>query len=322
MTPKIAGGVGGVLKKVPGPAVMLAAMLVLQTSIGAASTLTHIVGPGGVALLRVGMSGVVLALVTRPKVRARRGPKNRVCCLLGVVVAVNNLAVFEALQRLPQGVVITIAFLGPLMVVLTGSGLGLGTTWALLAGLGVLVVSGVGSRSLAHVNITGLGFAFLSAAGWGAMILLLASMGDGSSGYGDLALALIIGGVLLLPIGVAEGGTRLLRPDVLARGMAVGVASGAVAYSLELTALRRVPTQIYGVLASLEPAVAVVVGLVILCQQLDTRELVGIALVMRASVAAATRSAPRPLPSEDADVTALTTEREACPQAQGADDRE
>jgi inner membrane transporter RhtA len=289
---------------------MLLAMLVLQTSIGAASTLTRIVGPGGVALLRVGLSGAALGLLTRPVLKVRGGSITRVSLLLGVVAAVNNVAVFEALQRLPQGVVMTIAFLGPLTVALAGSGWGLGSAWAVIAGLGVLMVSGVATTSFAHVSITGLGFALLSAAGWGTMILLLASIGGASNRYAQLAAALLIGGVLLLPIGVAEGGVRLLRPDVLARGIAVGVASGAVAYSLELTALRRIPTQVYGVLASLEPAVAAGVGFLILAQRLETRELVGIAVVTVASVGAATRSGARLTSSGGPGVVAPRVEAE------------
>ena len=93
--------------------------------------------------------------------------------------------------------------------------------------------------------------------------------------------------------GSLEGGSELLDPALLAVAFAVAILSSAIPYSLELEALRLLPRGTFGVLMSLEPAVAACVGFLALGQDLAATELVAIVLVVVAS-AGALRSAPPP----------------------------
>jgi inner membrane transporter RhtA len=133
-------------------------------------------------------------------------------------------------------------------------------------------------------------FALLAGVFWAAYIVLSARVGREFEGGGGLALAMIVAGAVLLAPGVADAGTELLDPRLLALGAAVAMLSSAIPYSLELEALRRLPQRVFGVLMSLEPAVAAAAGFVVLGEVLDARELVAIALVVAAS-AGATRTA-------------------------------
>jgi inner membrane transporter RhtA len=132
---------------------------------------------------------------------------------------------------------------------------------------------------------------------WGVYILLSARVGGRSEGLGGLAAAMAISAVLLAPVGLAAGGAELASAGVLARGLAVGVLSSAVPYALEIEALRRLPNAVFGVMMSLEPAVAALIGFVALGQGLHWTEAVAIALVVMAS-AGALRSAATPAPRD------------------------
>ena len=141
----------------------------------------------------------------------------------------------------------------------------------------------------------GVALALLAGGLWAAYILLSARVGQAFPGGSGLALAMIVAAALLLPVGVAEAGADLLVPWILAAGAAVAILSSAIPYSLELEALRRMPAGVFGVLMSLEPAVAALAGFVVLGEDLVARELVAILLVVAASAGAASggRIAPR-----------------------------
>jgi inner membrane transporter RhtA len=140
---------------------------------------------------------------------------------------------------------------------------------------------------LANAGGTGAGLALLAGVFWGSYILLSARVGQAFPRMEGLALAMIVGSVILLPFGLAGGGADLLDPHVLAIGLAVAMLSSAIPYSLELEALRRLPTGVFGVLMSMEPAVAALSGLVVLGEVLHAREWAAIALVVVASAGAA-----------------------------------
>jgi inner membrane transporter RhtA len=149
-----------------------------------------------------------------------------------------------------------------------------------------------------HGSIDGLGVAFALFAGacWAAYIVLAVRVGRSFSGGEGLALAMVVAAVLLIPAGVVAGGSDLGRPGLLATGLAVAVLSSAIPYSLELEALRRLPRGTFGVLMSLEPAVAALVGLVVLGQDLSATEVVAIGLVVSASAGAlGAARAPSPI---------------------------
>src|ERR687896_86289 len=113
----------------------------------------------------------------------------------------------------------------------------------------------------------------------GRYILLSARTGSMFPGGTGLVIALCIGTAVLLPVGIAGGGAALLDPKLLLVGFAVAMLSSAVPYSLELEALRKLPARVFGVLMSLEPAVAALVGFVVLGERLGMRALAAVLLV-------------------------------------------
>jgi inner membrane transporter RhtA len=192
-----------------------------------------------------------------------------------------NFTFYEALDRIHLGIAVTLEFVGPLGVALAGSRTRLDVVWALLAAAGVALLGGVGGAQVAGVLLA------LTAGGcWAAYILLNARVGRAFSGGGGLAMAMAIATVPLIGPGIADGGSNLLRPAYLAAGLGVALLSSVVPYSLELEALRRLRPQVFGVLMSLEPAMAALAGLVVIGQGLSALDVVAIVFVVIASTGA------------------------------------
>jgi inner membrane transporter RhtA len=206
----------------------------------------------------------------------------------GVALAAMNLTFYEALDRIPLGVAVTIEFIGPLSVAVLGSRRLLDLVWVALAAAGVVLLTSGGGR----LDGTGVLLAFITGIFWAAYILLSKRVGAVFPGASGLALALLVGAIGVAPIGIWSGGSALVDPGVVGRGCAVAVLSSAIPYTLELYALRRMRAAVFGVLMSLEPAFAALSGLVFLSQHLRVREWVAIVCVMTASIGA-TRGARR-----------------------------
>jgi inner membrane transporter RhtA len=204
----------------------------------------------------------------------------------GLVLGVMNLSFYLALDRLPLGIAVTVEFLGPLAVALGGSRRWLDALWALLAGGGVaLLMDGRG-----ELDLVGLLFALVAGTCWGLYILLGAALGRRTSEGNGLALGMAVAAVVAVPFGVAGSGTALVQPWVLLAGSGVALLSSVVPYSLELEALRKIPPHVFGILMSLEPAVAALIGLVVLKESLHWSQWIAVLCVMAAS-AGATRTA-------------------------------
>ena len=236
--------------------------------------------------LRLAVAAVVLVAIWRPRVRGREPADLRVAVLFGVVLGLMNWAIYSAMDRIPLGVAVTIEFLGPLGVAVVASRRPLDLLWVVLAAAGIVLLADPGGGSL---DALGVAFALLAAAMWAAYILLSVRTGRLFGGGSGLAIAMAVGAVTILPLGVAQAGAALLEPELLAAGAAVALVSSVIPYSLELEALRRVPARVFGVLMSLEPAVAALAGLVVLGQALVLREWAAIALVVVAAVGATLR---------------------------------
>ena len=242
------------------------------------------VGPAGMVLLRLVLAAIVLLAIWRPRVRGLSRRDVGILLAFGLVLGGMNFAFYASLDRIPLGVAVTFEFLGPLGVAVAGSRRPLDLLWVALAAAGILLLSNFGSADL---DSLGVALALLAGAFWAAYILLAVRVGQVLPGGQGLALAMVVGSVVVLPAGVAEGGSNLLVPWVLAAGLAVAILSSAIPYSLELEALRRMPAGVFGVLMSLEPAAAALAGFVILGESLVGREIVAILLVVAASAGAA-----------------------------------
>jgi inner membrane transporter RhtA len=277
---------------VPPTLLVLAAVTSVQFGAALAKTLFDELGASGTVFVRTLFAALVLALIWRPRVAGHDRREIALAVVFGLVLAGMNLCFYGALDRIPLGIAVTLEFVGPLGVAVFGSRRPLDLLWVGLAAAGILLLSNPGGAG----GLDGLGVALALTAGalWAAYILLSARVGRVFPGGAGLALAMLVATVPLAPVGIAAGGADLLVPWILLAGAAVGVLSSAVPYALELEALRRLPVGVFGVLMSLEPAVGALAGFVVLGEELATREVAAILLVVAASAGAARRASLAP----------------------------
>jgi inner membrane transporter RhtA len=281
-----------ILARAPSPALVLGAIASVQFGSAIATTLFARVGPAGAVLLRLVSATVVLMLIWRPSVRTRTRRDLALAALFGVVLAAMNLTFYEAIKRIPLGVGVTIEFVGPLTVALVGSRKRLDLLWVALAAAGILALMHGGSHGL---NTLGVVFALIAGGMWGTYILVNARLGQRFEEGTGLAIAMCVASLVALPFGLAEGGAHVLQLHSLAVGAGVGMLSSAIPYTLEVEALRRIATSVFAVLMSIEPAMAALAGFLVVGQSLTARELVGIGLVVVASLGASQRARNAPI---------------------------
>jgi inner membrane transporter RhtA len=280
----------GGLTRVPSGALVVGAIASVQFGSSLAATLFSRIGPAGTVWLRLSFGALVLLALRRPRLRGRTCRELALAGAFGLVLAAMNLSFYEALSRIPLGIAVAIEFVGPLAVALAGSRRRLDLLWVALAAGGIVALTRGGAH---HLSGLGVALALLAGCFWGIYILLNARLGRAFEGFSGLTLALGVAALAMLPAGIAAGGAHLLEPQSLALGCVVGVLSSVIPYSFEIEALRRIAPHVFGVLMSLEPAMAALAGLAVLGQRLGLRPLLGIALVAVASAGAsgmATRS--------------------------------
>ena len=212
----------------------------------------------------------------------------------GLTLAVMNYSIYQAFARIPLGIAVTMEFLGPLAVaVATSRRLHRPALGRAGRGRGRAAHRGrePGRAAATASTSSGLAFALLAGAAWAAYIILSRATGRRFPGASGLTIAMLVAAVVIVPVGVTAGRGALLRPGILATGLAIGLLSSIIPYTLELEALRRVPARVFGIWMSLEPAVAALVGLVMLGEALAVGEWAAIVCVMVACAGAARGSA-------------------------------
>jgi inner membrane transporter RhtA len=282
----------GLLSRVPSGALVVAAIASVQFGGALAVHLFAWVGPGGAGFLRLATATIVLLAVGRPRLRGRPRREVLLAAGFGAVLAAMNLSFYSALDRIPLGIAVSLEFIGPLAVAVAGSRRRIDVLWVALAAGGILALTHGGTHGL---NAIGVAYALFAGAMWAAYILLSARVGRVFERGTGLTLAMCFAAIVALPFGVVSGGVHLLEPRSLAIGAAVGMLSSAIPYSFEIEALRRIAAPVFGVLMSLEPGMAAFAGLVVLGQALSARTILGIALVVGASIGASRPARAAPL---------------------------
>ena len=275
----------GVRGRGAGPVgLVLGGALSVQSGAAIAALLFPRAGVAGVVALRMTIGALVLLAVCRPRLRGYHRADWLAVGAFGVALTGMNTFIYAAIERIPLGVAVTIEVLGPLVLsVVTGRGASR-WLWAALA-LGGVVLLGRGGLDQ-DLDLVGVGFAAAAAAMWAAYILFSARVGAAFPKADGLALAMAVAAGLTLPWGVVVAGSALLDPGTLGMGAAIALLSSVLPYSLELLALRRLPTSTFAVLMSLGPAVAALAGYLVLDQALAPIQLGAIALVVTASACA------------------------------------
>ena len=294
------------LRPPPPATLVLAGVVSVQLGAGLAARLFAELGPAGVAGLRLWWSALIVAVAGgRPAVRAVRSVVSEhawrdlaVVLAFGVVLGVMNFSIYQSFARIPLGVAVTIEFLGPLAVAVATSHRLLDGVWVILAAAGVVLLTqgGAGQAGSGHLSgpvlglsteAAGIAFALIAAACWAAYILLSRSTGRRFAGSSGLVIAMVVAAVVVSGPAARAAGPAFSHPGLLAEGLAIGLLSSVVPYRFELEALRRLPARVFGILMSLEPAVAALVGLALLGETLAARQWLAVVLVVIACGGAA-----------------------------------
>jgi inner membrane transporter RhtA len=264
----------------PAPLLVLMSIASVQFGSAVARTLFDDLGAAGVTLLRLGLATVIIAVATRPRLRAWSGAAWRAAVLLGIVMAAMNLIFYLSLRTVPLGIAVTVEFLGPLLLALVQTRRLLDLLWAALAATGVVLL---GLHNGGAAPIGGLLLAFAAGLCWAGYIVLSARLGRVVPGTSGLTVSVGVGALLVLPFGFHGASAVAGHPTLLIGGFAVAMLSSVISYGLEINALRHIPTRVFGILMSLEPAAAAIAGLLVLHQRLGTPEIIALVLVTVAS---------------------------------------
>ena len=273
-------------RTLPAPVLVLAAIVSVQFGAAVAAGIIRELGPLVTVAIRLDVAALILACVARPSLRGRSAADWRAVASLAVALAVMNVAFYNAIARIPLGIVTTIEFLGPLGLAVASSRRPRDLAAVAVAFAGVVAVSGLLGTSLDGLDPVGLVFTVVAGGGWTAYILATRSVGRRWRQVDGLAVAMVGGALLVTPLGIVAGISSGIevQPWHLAVGASVALLSSVIPYSLELLALRRIDTRVFGILLSTEPAVAALAGLLVLAQALTPVEVGGMALVVVASV--------------------------------------
>ena len=276
---------GRTLDAIPPPALVLLGIVSVQVGSAVAKNLFSEVGSFGTVALRLFFAAAVLLLLWRPSLRMERRTW-AVVLSYGVILGLMNMCFYASLARIPLGIAVTIEFLGPLAVALFGSRRWLDALWAVLAAGGVVLLMEGGG------DVDPVGFLLAIAAGtfWGLYILVGAALGRHTTQGNGLALGMVVAALVAVPVGVADSGTALLQPWVLLAGLGVALLSSVIPYTVDLEALRKIPARVFGILMSLEPAMAALIGFIVLHEALHWSQWIAVLCVVAAS-AGATRGA-------------------------------
>ena len=277
------------LAAIPPIPAILAGIISVQAGAALAKGLFPALGPVGTVGLRVGLSAIMLVAAFRPGLRGTTAAQWRAVIPYGVVLGTMNIVFYLSLSRIPLGVAVTVEFVGPLAVAVFGSRRAVDMAWVVLAAAGIALIT---PWSGGGADLAGVLLALAAGACWAAYILLSQRVGRLFGGASGLAVAMTVGALVAAPLGIAQAGGALLHPGLLAATAAVALGSSVIPYSFEMEALRTLPAQTFGILMSLEPAIAALAGLAVLGQSLSLREWFAIGLVVAASAGATAGARP------------------------------
>jgi len=277
--------------------VLIVAMFSIQSGAALAKGLFPRVGAPGTTALRLALASLMLLAVWRPWRLRPTAREARSIVIYGLAMGWMNFFFYLSLSRIPLGIAVALEFTGPLAVAMATSHRTVDFVWIALAALGLweLLPLGSGSQALSPV---GIGFALAAGSCWALYILFGQRAGSSHAGQ-TAALGTLVGALVIVPIGAAHAGRALLAPAILPAACGVALLSSALPYSLEMFALTRLPTRTFGVLMSLEPALAALSGLVLLGESLTAIQWAAVGSIMLASGGSAATSRttrPPPLP--------------------------
>lgn len=270
------------LDRVPAWSLAVVAMLSVQLGAAVSVGLFDEVGVGGTAWLRLTLGAIGFVLIARPRYWQWSMRELRAPILLGIVSGLMTLSFLAAIDRLPLGTVVAIEFLGPLSVAALNSRNRRALAWPVLAFIGVVLLT---EPWVGTPDLVGILLAALAAVGWGLYIVITQHVGDRFAGVDGLAISLPVAALVAAVVGVPQAWGHI-DAQVLLIAIGAAILLPLIPWTFELYALRRLTKSAFGTLMALEPAIAIVIGAIVLSQAPSLLQLVGIACVVGAGVAA------------------------------------
>jgi inner membrane transporter RhtA len=275
-----AGPFARAVAAVPPPGLLLVSIVSIQLGAAVAVHLFETLGPIGTAFLRLAFAAVLLLVAARRQIGSGARRHAGMLLLFGCVIGAMNMCFYSAIDRIPLGIAVAIEFIGPLGVAVFTSRRLNHFIWIGLAVAGLLLLTpSIGT----DLDPVGVGLALAAGAGWASFVLISPRVSRAVGGAG-LALGMLVAGLFTLPFGLVAGGLERLDPGLLAGALAVGILSTALPLSLEFEALTRMTARAYGVMVTLEPVVAALVGAIVLGQALPPAALLAIACITGAAI--------------------------------------
>ncbi|MGS6171610.1 threonine/homoserine exporter RhtA [Enterobacter hormaechei] len=273
-------------------AVILIAMMSIQSGASLAKSLFPLVGAPGVTALRIALGTLILVVVFKPW-RLRFKKEQRLPLLFyGLALGGMNYMFYLSIQTIPLGIAVALEFTGPLAVALFSSRHPVDFIWVVLAVLGLWFLLPLG-QSVSQIDLTGAALALGAGACWAVYILTGQRAGE-EHGPATVALGSLIAAVIFVPIGMAQATDSIWQWSILPVGLAVAILSTALPYSLEMIALTRLPTRIFGTLMSMEPALAAISGMIFLGETLTLVQTLALCSIIAASMGSTLTMRPEP----------------------------
>ncbi|AJB70346.1 threonine/homoserine exporter RhtA [Enterobacter hormaechei] len=273
-------------------AVILIAMMSIQSGASLAKSLFPLVGAPGVTALRIALGTLILVVIFKPW-RLRFKKEQRLPLLFyGLALGGMNYMFYLSIQTIPLGIAVALEFTGPLAVALFSSRRPVDFIWVILAVLGLWFLLPLG-QSVSQVDLTGAALALGAGACWAVYILTGQRAGE-EHGPATVALGSLIAAIIFVPIGMAQATDSIWQWSILPVGLAVAILSTALPYSLEMIALTRLPTRIFGTLMSMEPALAAISGMIFLGETLTLVQTLALCSIIAASMGSTLTMRPEP----------------------------
>lgn len=275
-------------------ALLVIAMISIQSGASLAKGLFPLVGPEGTTALRLGLAALILGLVMRPWRKRPNFAAWRSLLGYGLSLGGMNLLFYMSLKTIPLGIAVALEFTGPLALALLSSRRLLDFLWIALAVFGLWLLL-PDTASSEHLDPLGMALALGAGLCW-ALYILFGQQAGAAHGSQTVVFGTLVAALLVFPIGLSQAGATLFSADLLPVALAVAVMSSALPYSLEMVALTRLPARTFSILMSMEPAIAALCGLLFLSERLAVSQWLAIAAIILASAGAAATIRPKAAP--------------------------
>lgn len=272
---------------VPPPVLVVLAILSIQLGAALAIDLFSTLGPSGAVLARLALSAFILAILFRPRLNAQVMQHGKLLLTYGVTLCLMNWCFYEAIARIPLGLAVTIEFKGPLLVAVFASQRRIDFLWAAIAVSGLLILAPDIGKNIDHIGVM---FAVVAGIGWGGFVLLSKRVSAVLPGTGGLVYGMIIATLCILPFSIGNVMPVFNEIELFGSVLMLAVLSTAIPFFFEFSALKKLSAHTYGILITLEPAVAAVIGALLLGDALGMKGLVAVACVTAAAIGATVTS--------------------------------